>query len=342
MPLQMEPFNRDSFIQSLQNAIELIPQAEKLGKELSKRNFNRLFFVGCGAPNRIMLNFEYWIQKIVTKLEIRNYFPAEFINQNTNALDDKTLVILGSYSGTTKETIEAAEFLKDKPCTTLAITRLPDLPLAKKVQYTLLFGETKSGDYSRFILALAFLSSFLSEIDPKWNFHKDIISSLQVLPKILADTIEQSEEQVKKDAEFLKDKSNIYVIGSGPMYGTAYILAKCALTEMQWLPSHPIIGAEFFHGPFEVFTSETPVITLVGEDPSRSEAERVVKFCKKYTDNQIIYDARDYLTEEIKPIVKGIISSIVVDAATRRLIDYLAEFREHDKSKRKYMGKVDY
>ncbi len=338
----IKPFNKEQYIQTLNNAMELIPEAVKLGKELSNKKFKRIFFVGCGAPNRIMLNFEYWIQRIVTKLEVRNYFPAEFIHQNTNSLDAQTLVILGSYSGTTKETVEAADFLKGKPCTTLAITRLPELPLAKKVQYTLLYGETKSGDYSRFIVALAFLSSLLNELDEKWNFHEDVLLSLQVLPQRLADAIEKSEGRMKEDAQKLKDETHIYVIGSGPMYGTAYIMAKCALTEMLWIPSHPVIGAEFFHGAFEVFNESTPVITLVGVDPSRAEAERVVDFCNKYTKKQIVYDTQDYSMEGIAPKVKGIISSIILDAATRRLIDYLADFKEHDKTQRKFMGKVDY
>jgi len=338
----VQKFIKEEFIQTLNKAIEIIPEAVNLGKKLSEKKFNRVFFVSCGAPNRIMFNFEYWIQKIITNLEVRNYFPAEFVNQNTNALDEKTLVILGSYSGTTKETVAAADFLLDKPCTTIAITQTPDLPLAKKAQHTLLFGKTKSGDYSRFIIALAFLSALLSELDNHWDFHEEVLSSLRALPQVLAKAIEQSEERVKKEAQELKDKEHIYVIGSGPAYGTAYILAKCALTEMVWLPSHPIIGAEFFHGAFEVFNDKTPVIIFVGEDPSRPEAERVVEFCKKYTKKPIIYDTRDYSMDGIELKVRGIVSSLLLDAATRRLPDYLAELRGHDKSQRKYMGVIDY
>jgi fructoselysine 6-phosphate deglycase len=338
----VEDFNKDQYIKTLDNAIELIPEAVQLGQDMSKKNFKRIFFVSCGAPNRIMLNFEYWIQKIVTNIEVRNYFPAEFINQNTNALDEKTLVILGSYSGTTKEIVEAADYLKDKSCTTIAITQLADSPLAKKVQHNLLFGKTKSGDYSRVITAFAFLSSLLAELDDKWNFHQEVITSLHNFPEITANVIMQAEEQVKKDAEYLKDKEHIYVIGSGPMYGTAYILAKCALTELVWMPSHPIIGAEFFHGAFEVFNEVTPVIILVGDDPSRPEAERVVKFCKKYTKNPIVYDTRDYSLEGLEPKLQAIFSAVILDAATRRLLDHLLYLKGHDRTLRKYMGKVDY
>jgi len=33
---------------------------------------------------------------------------------------------------------------------------------------------------------------------------------------------------------------------------------------------------------------------------------------------------------------------VVLDAATRRLMDYFASIRDYDKSQRRYMGVVDY
>jgi fructoselysine-6-P-deglycase FrlB-like protein len=46
--------------------------------------------------------------------------------------------------------------------------------------------------------------------------------------------------------------------------------------------------------------------------------------------------------EGIAPKVRGIFSFIIADAASYRLIDYLADIRGHDRKKRRYMGKVDY
>ena len=78
------------------------------------------------------------------------------------------------------------------------------------------------------------------------------------------------------------------------MFTTAYIYAACFLMEMQWMHAFPLSAAEFFHGPFEVFDKETPLVLIMGEDPSRPEAERVLAFCRKYLAEPIIYDSRDF------------------------------------------------
>ncbi len=59
------------------------------------------------------------------------------------------------------------------------------------------------------------------------------------------------------------------------MFTTAYVLGVCVLMEMQWMHVSRFIAAEFFHGPFEIVDETVPLILLVGEDPSRPEAERV-------------------------------------------------------------------
>ena len=130
-----EDFNREELIKDLAQAEELIGTASQVGTELGKRGFKRLYLVGCGAPNRAMLLAEYWLQRYATKVDVRRYFPAEFIYQNPAALDENTLVILGSHSGTTQETVAAAEFLQDKPCATVAITQKEDSPLAQNVTF---------------------------------------------------------------------------------------------------------------------------------------------------------------------------------------------------------------
>jgi fructoselysine 6-phosphate deglycase len=56
-----------------------------------------------------MLTLQYWIGHYSRSLEVRRYFPAEFTAQNPAHLDERTLVALGSKSGTTLD--EAAEFL---------------------------------------------------------------------------------------------------------------------------------------------------------------------------------------------------------------------------------------
>ena len=340
---QMELLDKDQFIFYLKDAINLIDEAVSLGKELVEKNFNKLVFVGCGAPYRIMSSITYWIEKKCTQIRVFSYYPAELINQDPSFIDDHTVVILGSYSGTTQEIVEAAKFCSKKTCYTLGITRLADTFLSLNVQRTLLFGDTKLGDYSRFIVTSALVSGFLVVFEPEnWDIHDKLLSSLQNLPEALFSAVEQTEQQIMEVTKQIASKKSMFVIGAGPMFHTAYMLAFNSFMEMQWIHVTPIPAAEFFHGPHELVDVDFPVINFIDETDHRGEAERVKRFGENYCGGFINFDSKDYELQGIDAVIRPYFSAIVLDAATRRFMDYFAEATGHDKSIRRYMGQVDY
>ena len=128
-PVEAAPIDRDLIISSLQGALRAKNAAAELGRELA-HDIDRIYFVACGAPNRVMLGFEYWLDHARTDLQVKRYFPAEFLALAPH-LDERTLVVLASKSGTTQETVQAAQFLRDQPCRTLVVTTTADKPLAQ-------------------------------------------------------------------------------------------------------------------------------------------------------------------------------------------------------------------
>lgn len=336
-----QEFDRYKFIEPLSMALKEKDKAAKLGSELGRRGFNRLYLVGCGAPNRAMSVLEYWLKRYARKVEVRRYFPAELVHQNPVAIDEKTLVLLGSHSGTTLETVQSAAYLRGKPCTTVCITQRLDSPLAKEVYYPLTYGVCEHGYYPFFVMAQAFASGFFSEVDD-WLLHDLVMSSLRALPAAIADAVEANEVRVTGDAMKFRDDKFLYVIGAGPMFSAAYIFGVCVLMESQWMHAYPILAAEFFHGPFEVVDSSTPVVVLVGEDPGRSEAERVVSFCKRFTDRLTVYDSRDFEMRDVHGEARGMFAPIILEAVLYRLAEHLADWHGQPLSTRRYMGKMEY
>src|SRR5689334_4729220 len=118
--------DKQAIVKGYADVMAGLDAAAALGRSLAK-GVDKVYFVGCGGPNRLMLVLEYWIQHYSPSIEVRRYFPAEFITQNPARFDARTLVVLGSKSGTTPETLEAAEFVKDRPCATVAFTTSADL-----------------------------------------------------------------------------------------------------------------------------------------------------------------------------------------------------------------------
>jgi len=331
--------DKPAILRGYEATLALLDRTAALGRAFAGK-IDRIYLVGCGGPNRAMLTVEYWIEHCSSAIEVRRYFPAEFMTINPRRLDARTLVVLGSKSGTTAETVQAAEFVRGRPCHVVAITEKPDSALAQSVASPLLMGAS-SGGASMFMLLQALVGGVMAEAD-KWELFDPLMSSLHALPQVLADTAAASDLRSAEDARLLKDDRILYHIAAGPMFATAYVWGVCVLMEMQWMHSIPLEAAEFFHGPFEIVDQNTPIVLMKGEDPSRPLMDRVERFCKKYTERLFIYDTADYPMPGIDPRIRAIVGPNVLQAALRRISDRLAVWHNHPLTTRRYMWKTDY
>jgi len=332
--------DKPAMLAAFSQSLKTMKDAAALGKDLASK-VDKVYLVGCGAPNRIMLGLEYWLQHHSPSLEVRRYFPAEFMAQDPARFDDRTFVLLGSKSGTTPETVSAAEFVKDRDCITAAVTQTKDLPLAKAVQHPFLMGETEEAHTGMFIIMQALIGGLMAEKDG-WELQGKLMKSLAALPEAMAETQLSVEKRAAEDARLLKDDRILYHVASGPMFGTAYVVGVCILMEMQWMHSVALEAAEFFHGPFEIVDQDTPLILMLGEDPSRPLMERVERFCKKYTERLFIYDSKDYEMPGIDKDIRAIVAPYIVEAALYRVARRLAVWHNHPLSTRRYMWKTEY
>jgi fructoselysine 6-phosphate deglycase len=332
--------DKDAIIKRLKPASEELYKAESIGKQHAER-IDRIIFIGCGAPNRIMLGLQYWLEHFSPSIEVRRYFPAEFLTLNPPSLDSRTLVLLGSKSGTTPETVEAANFLKDKPCITIAVTQTRELPLAQAVEHVLLLGDLGEWHNGMFMVMQALIGGVLDGKN-QWGLQEKLMRSLETVPELLAETKIANEQRTIEEARLYHKDRIIYQVASGPMFGEAYVFGVCTLMEMQWMHSYPIEAAEFFHGPFEIVDQNTPLVLMLGEDPSRPVMERVLRFCKKYTQRLIIYDSQEMPMPGIDAEIRGMVAPLVLGACLERLSEHLAVWNNHPLTRRRYMWKTNY
>ena len=335
-------FDQSHFLKQFSGALTLFDTALETACQFAKQPIRKIFFVGCGAPHHLFYSLEYWASKYATNTTFFRYFPAEFVLHAPQALYENSLVVLGSHSGTTKETVAAARYIQQTPAQSLAITQSADSPLGQAVDQAIAYGSTEQGYFSAFMLTFAFLSEFLVEKEPDWPFHDALMESLPHFPAALAQAKAQTITTAALQAEKLKDSQQLYVLGAGPMYTTAYVFANCFLMEMQWMHANAMQAAEFFHGPFEVVDEATPLLLLIGEDPSRPIAERVLEFTKQYSHNTIVYDSKKFPMTGIAPEIRPLVAPMIVDAALTNLVETLAVLRNHPMTTRRYMGKVAY
>jgi len=327
-------------VTGLRHAVATLPDAFALGRAIA-HDIDRIYLVAHGSANRAMLGLAYWIEHFSPTLEVRRYFPSEFITQNPARLGSRTLVLLASKSGTTPETVAAAELLRDKPCATVAFTLTAERKLAGLAQSALLAGDTSESFVALFMLMQAVVGGILSGRG-EWTLGERLLASLARLPEAVADAAMVSDRRAAEDARIYKDDRILYHVASGPGFTTAYVFGVCILMEMLWLHSYPIEAAEFFHGPFEIVDRNTPLILILGEDPSRPLMERVVRFCKKYTERLMIYDSRDFAMPGIDREIRPMVAPYVLQAALKRLAARLSVWHGQPLTTRRYMWKTEY
>lgn len=326
--LPLKPVEPD-FVDKL---VETVAQRAAIAQAVSGvPELRNVWFVGAGG-SLICSHPAYYL------LQQRSPVPAfqlqsDELNCSTPALmGPGSLVVLASYTGTTKETVAAARTAKASGATVIAVAK-EGSPLAEAVDIAF---KGKS-DLFELLVALAVLDRAGAGLDA------DVVAAgLDALPKALLHAVEEADGRLAAIAEDLKDEPITYVLGSGPSAAWAYGFAMCYLQEMQWKHAAGFNTGEFFQGAFEVVNDDVPVILWLGEDASRPMAERGRKFLETYCKKARYVDVADLALPTVPADLRPVVSPLVVGALASRLAQHYESVRGHDLEQRHYMFKVEY
>jgi fructoselysine-6-P-deglycase FrlB-like protein len=86
MAIELEKFDKKTFVNYLDNAKGLIQKASDLGQKLAQ-DYDTVLFVGCGAPNRIVRLINHYVDLKVKSTRVLSYLPAEFIHIDPKLLN---------------------------------------------------------------------------------------------------------------------------------------------------------------------------------------------------------------------------------------------------------------
>jgi fructoselysine 6-phosphate deglycase len=319
------------------------PQVQNVLDALKGRTINHVYFVACGGSSAIMYPNKYIMDREAKNLTSDVYSSNEFIHRNPRKLGENSLVILCSMSGTTPETVKAAEFARQKGALTVGYTNQPTSPLAQESEFVVKYewGAESIAFNTNLGLLYQLTMGVLNVVEGNDKFDK-MINSLTNLEAVFQKSAKQFESKALQFGQEYKDEKVIYTMASGANYGIAYSYAICILMEMQWIHSNSIHAGEYFHGPFEIIDKEVPFIILLGLDETRPLDERALDFSKKYGEKLVVLDAKDLDLTGIDEELKGYIAPLVLNHVLRKYAEQLAEARNHPLSKRRYMWQVEY
>lgn len=326
--------------ETIQFTLDQNERAREAVSSVVKSGLRNIYFVGCGGSYTGHIPAAYL-------LETRADFPTyilngdEFNTRKPRQLGAGSIVVVGSHTGTTKETVAAANLAKSAGATVLSISREAGSALGAASDTAFSY-ESKTTVYAaKQVLGMQIAYAALELTGHEGDFTASR-TALEALPKALLVTQQEGEALSSRIANAIKDSANTYVLGAGPSWAGAYGLSMCYLMEMQWMHSGAFNAGEFFHGAFEIVTKDTPVILFQGEDASRPMGERARVFLEQYTDQLHIIDSVDFSLPGVPAAQRGEVSAIATGTFTTRLAKHLEFVRQHSLDTRRYMFKVQY
>lgn len=304
---------------------------------------DRVVLTACGGSHAVMMPFEYFIDTKAKSIDAKVLNAAEFTSRESDRVDENTVVILCSHSGTTPETTEAARHARARGALTVAFTFDPSSPLAEAAEHVVAYqhGEGKSEAHIAPSLILRLVSGLLDDREgTEYGAFADKATATlnDRVPAIRAAYVAKADKWAFES----RREPLIYTMASGSNYGSAYSFAICLLQEMQWVHSAAIHAGEYFHGPFEVTDIDVPFIALVGLDETRAVEERAVNFLQKYSQRALIIDARDFELDDVDDSIRGVFAHMIFNVVLRAYADALADHRGHPLSVRRYMWRMEY
>lgn len=331
----------DDFERCVQCAVDQKEKADQLVASAVSRGLDSVYLVGCGGSHFGMYPAFELLDRYGSALITARMSSAEFISRPPVHLGSHSLVIAASHSGNTPETVAAAKFAKSRGALVAGISREGENGLASAADEHFDYPDTITITEPKLVHTAQLVAAVLTQTGAE-NAVAAFAEAIPALPQAFHHTKIEAAEVGEAVADVVADAQLTYVVGAGPAYGMAKMMAWCYFQEMQWMSAAVINGADYFHGPLEMTLPETPIVTLLAEDPSRSLGERVVRFTTRTSQKARVIDTRDLTLPGISDAARPEMSVFALMSYERRVLDHVAARRGHDTSVRRYMYKVEY
>lgn len=333
--------NRQELIDSVNGALALRPQIEKIVDEIMKQGFDAIFFMGIGGTWASAMQVEVYMRgKSAIPIYVEN--AAEFITTGNKRFTGKSVLIFSSVTGSTKEMVQAIEKAKKIGAKIFGFVDKEDAPMVSQCDWCISYPQNEQ---LKFYMVAHRLMYNTGEFPEYERYNKEMEASLAVaLVDVAEEADSWAEEFAKSKYEYYKQHPDMphYFVGSGNQWGATYSYAMCYWEEQLWIRTKSITAQEFFHGMFEIIEAETPVTVFVGEDEQRVLAERVVNFLPKVCRNYTVIDTKQYQLEGISEEFRGSVSHLVMRSVNSRVDVHLEKEFRHPMEIRRYYRQFEY
>jgi fructoselysine-6-phosphate deglycase len=339
--IEMLNFDAERFLRIQRGAVGLAGPIDEAIASAIGNGARNLYFLGTGGVAYLM---EPAVQLLHRNSSFPVYkdYPAELVVTGSANLTEKSIVVMPSLSGTTKESVAMLEKLKAIGATVIALVGRADTPLGRGADAVMAnFAEDDTSSESFYVQSLLIALSVMKargEIDD----YEALVGEMQELPAALVAAKQAFEPRAEDYARIIAGSDYHLFTAGGNMWPEALYYATCILEEMQWIRTRPVHASDFFHGPLELVEKGVSVILFRGEDAYGALADRVAAFAPRYTDKFTVLDTADFVPRALSPKARALASPAFMATLLERLSAHLEVMRDHPLVTRRYYKRVAY
>lgn len=337
----MLKFDEQTQIDSVNGALALRPEIEKVVDEIQKNGFDGIYFIGIGGTWASGMQVEVYMRgRSSIPVYVEN--SAEFITTGNKRFTKDSIVIFSSVTGSTEEMVKAVEKAGKVGAKVFGFVDKPDAPMVKQCDWCISY---PMNEQLKFYMVANRLMYNNGEFPEYGRYNEEMEAHLaEALVEVEKEADQWAAGFAKDKYEYFKARPDMphYFVGGGNHWGATYSYAMCYWEEQLWIRTKSITSAEFFHGTLEVIDGETPVTLFIGEDAQRPLGERVKGFLPRVCRNYTVIDTKDYELKGISPAFRGSVSHLVMHAVNNRVDAHLEEEFRHPMVIRRYYRQLDY
>lgn len=287
MTLHSEIFEQPQRLASLLDSQK--QTAVEIAKAIQSRNVHYAFLAARGTSDNAG-RYANYLWGAYNGLPLALATPSLFTYYQRPPRLNHALVVGVSQSGQSPDIVSVLEEGRRQNCLTLAITNIPNSPLAQAADFVLDIqaGEEKAvaatKTYTTELMAIAMISAALSDADNSW---RELASVSKWAEQVLA-----LDGQIAQMAQRYRYMSQCVVLGRGFNYATAFEWAL-KLKELTYVIAEPYSSADFQHGPIAMVEGGFPVLAVAPNGRVQESMRDMLTRLRKQKDAELVVISDD-------------------------------------------------
>lgn len=334
-------FDPARFLEIQTGAVALAGEIDAAAERYVAEGIDSVFFLGTGGAAILMYPAASFLARH-SRLAVFTERSAELVLTDHEALSPRSLVVIPSLSGTTKESITALDFCRARGARIITLVGHADTPLGQRADRAFVnFAADDTSSESFYVQSLLLVLSLLRHRGEA-SLWSAWAPSFVHLPQALLAAKAGFEAKAAALADTFRTEPYHIITAAGSAWPQAFYYGMCILEEMQWIRTRPVHASDFFHGTLELVEKSVSVILLHSEDEFRPVGERVETFARQYTDKLTVIDPSEADLPNIPQAFRAVLTPAVLATRLERLSAHLEHRRNHPLTTRRYYKRVAY